>query len=262
MYKEIALLSLAAVITKISQMQVDKVTYKHEKPLFDLLHTKLPNLKRYERYIDLVPILLILTILYLYVHDGLDELLIKYAISTYAILLIIRAAFFSVTVFPSPFCTKRVTTLGIGGCRDCIFSGHAVLMLLLAYVLFQHNPEYKVPLLIYCILGCLFIISSRAHYTIDVLVAGLIVYAISKWPTDWDWVPLWFVNDLYRPPRQLPCPHLAGSTGPKVTRGLMDTRRVPTASREVALLTTPRANQRSGTTQEGFGWTISGASAR
>tara|TARA_B100001175_G_C19328156_1_gene551098 strand:- start:227 stop:781 length:555 start_codon:yes stop_codon:yes gene_type:complete len=172
----------AYLITKVAQYNVDSIRYdyKCEKPLYDFFHQVIPNLKRYELFIDLVPILLGVAVFYLYMYDNLDEQLIRDAIINYAILMVVRAVFFSVTILPSPICSKRFKTKAIGGCHDCIFSAHATLMLLLAYALYKHNPQYQTALIIYCILGSLLIIGTRSHYSIDVITAYAVVYSLLK----------------------------------------------------------------------------------
>lgn len=178
--KVILLATVAVATTKLAQYNVDRIRYTREKPLYDILHQVIPNLKRYERLIDLVPVLLGIAVLYLYMYDNLDERLIRDTIMNFSILMIVRAVFFSVTILPSPICTKKNKTLAIGGCHDCIFSGHTILMLLLAYSLYKHNPDYQTALMAYCILGSLLVIGTRSHYTIDVIVAYFAVYVFLK----------------------------------------------------------------------------------
>ena len=180
--KVILFLVVAIVITKITTFYVDNVrySYKCETPLHDALHTRLPNLRRYGRYIDIVPILLGVAVLYLYIYEHLDQELIRDAIIFFSIILIFRAILYSATILPSSFCMKGIKNIAVGGCHDCICSGHTILTLLLAYVLYQHNPQYQTALMVYCILSSLFIIATRSHYTIDVLISYIVVYAFLK----------------------------------------------------------------------------------
>lgn len=173
---------VAYVISKMTQYNADKVRYdyKCEKPLYDFLHKVIPNLKRYELLIDLVPILLGVAMLYLYMYDNLDEKLIRDAIVYYSTLMIIRALVYSSTILPSPTCSKGQQNATTGGCHDCIYSGHTVATLILAYSLYQHNPDYLAALVVYCILGSLLIIGTRSHYTVDVIIAYIVVYAFLK----------------------------------------------------------------------------------
>ena len=176
------LATVAYVISKVAQYNADRIRYdyKCEKPLYDFLHQVIPNLKRYELLIDLVPILLGATVFYLYIYDNLEQKLIRDAIINFSILLIVRAVFFSVTILPSPICSRRFKPHAIGGCHDCIFSAHTVATLVLAHSLYQHNPDYLGALMVYCILGSLLIIGTRSHYSIDVITAYVVVYPFLK----------------------------------------------------------------------------------
>jgi hypothetical protein len=174
--------TVAYVTSKVAQYNADSIRYdyKCEKPLYDFLHRVIPNLKRYELLIDLVPILLGVTVFYLYIYDNLEQKLIRDAIVYYSILMIIRALVYSSTILPSPICSKRQRNSSTGGCHDCIYSGHTVATLILAHSLYHHNPDYLGALMVYCILGSLLIIGTRSHYTVDVIVAYIVVYAFLK----------------------------------------------------------------------------------
>jgi hypothetical protein len=49
---------------------------------------------------------------------------------------------------------------------------------LFAWHLQRRFPEYKYPLLGYSVLGSLLIVATRGHYTIDVLVAWMVVHGL------------------------------------------------------------------------------------
>ena len=180
--KVILLLVVAIVITKITTFSVDKVRYSYncETPLHDALHTRLPNLRRYGRYIDLIPAILGVVVLYLYIYEHLDQELIRDGIIFFSMILIFRTILYSVTILPSSFCMKGIKNIAFGGCHDCICSGHTILTLLLAYILYKHNPQYQAALMMYCILSSLLIIATSSHYTIDVLISYIVVYAFLK----------------------------------------------------------------------------------
>lgn len=180
--KIISLGVLAYVVTKIAQENADRVrySYKCERPLYDVLHNTIPNLKRYEVFVDVVPLLLVVAVLYLYMYDNFDEKLFRDTITNISILMILRALVFSLTIIPSSFCSRGGKSNAIGGCHDCIYSGHTVATLILAYSVYQHNPQYQTALTMYCILGSLLIIGTRSHYTIDVIIAYIVVYGFLK----------------------------------------------------------------------------------
>lgn len=149
------------------------------RPLPDLLHDHTPDLRRYEHYIDLIPLSLAAIVLYLIAtqHPKVCTLTLLERIST---ALFVRLICTRATVLPSPICNKyNSAPRAIGGCHDCIFSGHTVITLLLAHQLLQCFPEHKEALFVYCILGSLAIVVTRSHYTIDVIVAWIVAYALT-----------------------------------------------------------------------------------
>lgn len=169
--------TLALVITRVALWRVEPTA---AAPLHDVLHAGLPNLRSYEAAIDLVPLLLVFVVAYLYLLDGLDASLLNGLVWSYAVLMILRALTFSVTILPSPVCSRRTKNLSIGGCHDLVFSGHVTATLLLAHTVYTHDPRYGVALTLYCVLGSLLVVATRAHYTLDVLVAWFAVGAYLK----------------------------------------------------------------------------------
>ena len=98
-----------------------------------------------------------------------------------AFFLFWRLLLCSVTILPSSIC-KIKKAEAIGGCHDCIFSGHSSISLLLSYYIFKCFPDdvTKYSLLLYNVICGVAIIATRNHYTIDVLVAWLAVFALKS----------------------------------------------------------------------------------
>ena len=71
-----------------------------------------------------------------------------------------------------------------GGCNETIFSGHTSFMVLIFLFVYEYyNIFIRLLLFIYTIFGSILIISSRSHYTTDVLLAWIIttlVYSVFK----------------------------------------------------------------------------------
>ena len=147
-------------------------------PLIDVVHETFADLSKYERYIDLAPVLLGVIALYFAVRGRLEHEKILIVLS---IVFFARSLTFSCTLLPSPLSSCMVKgSQSVGGCHDCIFSGHTAMTLVLAYFLQKAYPSCKCALLSYCVIASLLITMTRAHYTIDVLVAWIVVYAIIK----------------------------------------------------------------------------------
>ena len=68
----------------------------------------------------------------------------------------------------------------MGGCNSCIFSGHTALTLLFAHTLAKAEPRLRPWVLGYCLVASTAIVATRAHYTVDVVVAWIAVAAIVK----------------------------------------------------------------------------------
>lgn len=172
---EAAYLAASVAITGKMQRNIDK-RMKHEagRPLPDVIHDNFPNLTKYEAWIDLIPAFLGCIVVALVVTGNFRN--IRRIVMTLAILLVLRCVCFSVTVLPTPF--DVCDPLAVGGCHDCVFSGHTAITLLFASVIYEVYPDMKWPLLAYCILGSLFIVMTRSHYTIDVIVAWIATHSV------------------------------------------------------------------------------------
>lgn len=171
----------SAILNEKNTERLDKIGKSMDQtPLYDALHNLFPNLSSYDKIIDLFPILLGTIVLYLLCvqHPSLD---LKSLIRNIWIVVLLRMVMCSVTIFPSPIC-KIKRAEAIGGCHDCMFSGHTSITLLLSYCIYQCFPHNvcKYSLLVYSIVSSIVIIASRNHYTVDVIVAWLVVYSLLK----------------------------------------------------------------------------------
>ena len=177
---EVTLLASSIVATLYAQKNVDQIIKANSTshaPLYDIIHANTIDLSKYEQLIDLIPLTLGCFVLYLVLFHNLN---IRKIFLMTAIIFLLRAFTITATILPSPICRDGKQSKAMGGCSDCIFSGHMACTLLYAYLIYKHTRAYKYLLLLYCILSGLFISMTRSHYTIDVIVAWLAVYAIIK----------------------------------------------------------------------------------
>ncbi|KAF9138322.1 hypothetical protein BGX30_009278 [Mortierella sp. GBA39] len=111
-------------------------------------------------------------------------------------LSVLRATTLSVTTMPTPkHGCKPATATGFGemfwialqmipgtvqACTDDIFSGHTVFMVTCAiqWRLYMRNSWIKYVSFIYITIGLYFVIATRLHYTVDVVLAIFITYAM------------------------------------------------------------------------------------
>lgn len=95
------------------------------------------------------------------------------------VLYYLRCVTMAVTVLPSPICTRHVRSMSLtGGCHDCIFSGHASMILVCCHIIARYRPEHTLWLWCYALCSSITIVACRSHYTVDVIVAWIVVYAI------------------------------------------------------------------------------------
>ena len=173
----ISVLIGSIVLTRLSQDTLDRSGSSSNAALPDLFHNILPDLSAYEQLIDLIPASLGLLVI-IFCRKNITLRLRKIA-TQLSIVYLLRVITSSVTVLPSPICTtSRPSCKAIGGCHDLIFSGHTSTMLIFAWHLQRCFPEYRTHLILFCILGSAVIVATRGHYTIDVIVAWIVVHSV------------------------------------------------------------------------------------
>ena len=104
----------------------------------------------------------------------------KYAL-LFSGILIFRALCIFATVIPSSSCRFHGKSIGMGGCRDQIISGHTACAVLAAHAIGVLYPRCKAFCYLYAGFVALSLIFTRQHYTVDVLLgsalASLVLYA-------------------------------------------------------------------------------------
>lgn len=127
----------------------------------------LPDYSKYYYVSDIYTSLCIL--LMVFSHTQILKEFIEFGI----ILFIIRDITISVTILPKvKECDTNNSNLIFGGCYDKIFSGHLATVLLLSLLMYKYKIITNVYVLsIINIVNALLILTVRAHYTIDIIVA-------------------------------------------------------------------------------------------
>ena len=144
--------------------------------LFDIFHKILPDLHNYENVINYI-LLIGLTSLYFL---GTNALITEY-ISKIIIILLVRAFTIISTILPKHNKCESdlsISSFFIGGCYDKIFSGHTAAILLLTLLYFREHIINMPSLIGINLLNILLIISTRSHYTVDVLLAVFVTSTI------------------------------------------------------------------------------------
>lgn len=97
----------------------------------------------------------------------------------YTTVFLLRYLFNSITILPKdPKCDS--TSLNpinfiIGHCYDKIFSGHFSVTVLLGYILYSHRIFNLTTIVLFNLINAILILVLRSHYTIDLVVAFLVV---------------------------------------------------------------------------------------
>ena len=159
----VIIFSLNSFITVQAEKHVkSKVT--SQKPLYDIGHQLLPDTSKYRIINDIIPVILIIFAM-LSKHN-------TQFVNALSIAIVIRIITAYSTVLPkSSKDTCKFSGKWIGGCHDKMFSGHMTVNVLASIAIAKSHPEYIPVLFATNTLAGLSIISSRDHYTIDILVA-------------------------------------------------------------------------------------------
>jgi hypothetical protein len=154
--------------------------YKNENiKLYDASHILLPDLHDYRGIYDTLFYLFMISILLLSNKGKIEfirELIIIYFIRSITIIF---------TILPKhDKCehTPDILTYISGGCFDKVFSGHTTFVMLLTFFLMREN-FINLPMVIGInVANIIGILAIRSHYSVDVLLAGIITFFVYKWP--------------------------------------------------------------------------------
>lgn len=167
----------SAILQSLSTYHVEEIgqrLYSQTSPLYDVIHEHLPNLERFEHWIDALVIVPIIGIIVMWA-SGID-FDYKECVRTLAVVFIIRAFTNFVTILPCPKLGGDYKSFG--GSYTCIFSGHLATIMVLLYFIGLEIPFVRTFELAYILPSALFIVASRTHYTIDVIVAAFVVLLV------------------------------------------------------------------------------------
>jgi hypothetical protein len=151
-------------------------------PLHDLLHEVMPNTQRLRVIPEIGHVLPVLYLsgLMLYHFDQRSLDCFRTFLVSHGVLLMLRGISFVGTLLPDSSQQCHVS-LFVGSCHDLIFSGHVTIMLicvLLVQHFFEIPPVLRVFVGIDAAVVCFFVISSRNHYTVDVVLAVVITLLV------------------------------------------------------------------------------------
>jgi hypothetical protein len=173
----IALLVIIAISTKITNYLGEdfyKGTSTHED-IYDIIHTNTPDLHAYEYVVDIIPFLLILS--FFFIPIGL----FKEFAGKFLLLMLIRAVTTVSTILPRHGeCKLESTWYSFlrGQCYEKIFSGHMTFTLLASLIYLREKMISPIQFWATNMFEFLAITMTRAHYTVDLIVAIVITYLV------------------------------------------------------------------------------------
>jgi hypothetical protein len=155
-----------------SEMFYNSKTNKNK--VYDICHEHFPHIPEFEYASDIVSLLTFAYLVYSnykLVYDAIGYVLIIY---------FIRFITVNLTVLPkNSICKLNDSAMMFrGGCYDKIFSGHFAVTYLLTLLLHENNYINTYLLWAINIINGLFIIVSRNHYTIDIVVSLFVVWLV------------------------------------------------------------------------------------
>ena len=142
--------------------------------VYDILHENVWHIDKFEYASDIIALILIITLIILDVNMFYNYL------GFIIVILIIRIFVNILTILPkNNLCVTETGFTLRGGCYDKLFSGHFSSVFIVSLLLYKNNYINIILLVLINLINSLFIILSRNHYTIDIVMAffvSLFVY--------------------------------------------------------------------------------------
>ena len=173
---------LYAIFLVLHRYNLDNLETKSEKfykkqenykKVQDIFHSILPHYHKFEYASD---ILLVFVMIFLAIMNF--SLIYQFGGLVFTLLLL-RQLIIQITVLPkNDICNIKYSSVFRGGCYDKIFSGHFGITFLATLILFDNGYLNKLTTILINIVNALFILLSRCHYTIDIIVSIFVVIII------------------------------------------------------------------------------------
>ena len=163
-------LNLYHLETKSERFYQKKENYKKVQ---DIFHDILPHIEHFEYASDIITVSVII---YLAIMNF--DLLYHLGGLVFT-LTILRQFIIQMTILPkNTVCDIKDTSMIRGGCYDKIFSGHFGITFLTTLVLLENGLVTNFIAILINLVNGMFILLSRNHYTIDIIVSIFVVIII------------------------------------------------------------------------------------
>lgn len=175
MYLIIIFILLHIIFTYITHINGKKF-YKKKTKIYDIGHKYLINFSKTSTVKNIVNFLVIIYILILLINDfNAYEELLDYLIPIF----LFRNITINTTILPKDKnCNDNhigLYDILFGHCYDKIFSGHMSVIIMTSFLIYKRNIiKNKLYLVLFNLIMSILILSTRGHYTIDVLMSAYI----------------------------------------------------------------------------------------
>ena len=168
----ITLITLNGINSKqISNIARQK--YNSELKLFDMGQELLPNINTNKSIIkNAIPLLLIMYSC-IFMKYKLHKILI-----CICVMIFLRMIANRVTILPRSDDTCELNQSFDGGCNELMFSGHTALTVLLCLFIYEDKSFMKYVLIMLSLMQMCIMVSTKAHYTVDVYIGTLVAMLI------------------------------------------------------------------------------------
>ena len=147
----------------------------HEFPkIYDILHENCAHVDKFEYASDIISLILIIILIFLDINMFYNYL------GFIIVIFIIRIFTNMLTILPkNNLCVTSNSFSFRGGCYDKVFSGHFASAFIASLILYKNNYINAILLVLINLINSLFIILSRNHYTLDIIMSffvSLVIY--------------------------------------------------------------------------------------
>ena len=171
----------AALIAKpVVMARVDAVvasTKLNDRPLPDVMHALLPDWRSHFKWGDIfVGITLTVFVAYSAVYQLWTPML--QAACAFALFILLKVFINAVTILPDPSGMCEVKG-SLGQCNDLMPSGHMAAVFIALFAIWGHaDVLMKAVMVALAAATCFITLATRNHYTIDVIMSGVVTYAL------------------------------------------------------------------------------------
>lgn len=168
-----------ANIYYLDRIEKNKITPK----IYDLGHRYLPNYSKHYLNFVIKDLYVLLLSFVPFLFTGNYEAFKDY-LSFYIVIILIRSITINLTILPKDKdCKYEDNSMNpfniLNSCYDKIFSGHFATLFLATLIFYKYNIINSIPILIIInIINSFLILTTRSHYTIDIIVSLITVLLV------------------------------------------------------------------------------------